>query len=312
MVNKIAIGVDVGGSHICSAAYMMDDMKILLKTFAEKKLDNTEPAEKIISTWCGTISETIEKAKNLNVGGIGFAMPGPFDYYNGIGLFEGLNQKYEALHGIDIGNEIRKSLDLPENFPVRFINDATAFAIGESIAGRAAEASRCLAITLGTGFGSAFINEKIPVVSGKEVPTGGMVYNLPFENGLADDYFSTRGLLGRYYDLTGDDLVGVKELAANSSGNPVIQDVFHDFGTKLGLFLQPWIKSFGVETLVIGGNISKAFHLFDDSLKAVFSKSEPDLNLYISELMETASIIGSASLINDEYYERLKPILQNM
>jgi glucokinase len=312
MANKIAIGVDVGGSHISSAAYMIEERKILLKTYAENKLDNTAPAEEIIAVWSQTIADTIEKTEHLDVSGIGFAMPGPFDYYNGIALFEGLNHKYESLYGLDISRKIRTSLDLPESFPVRFINDATAFAIGESIAGKAANARRCLAITLGTGFGSAFLNDKVPIVSGKEVPANGMVYHLPFENGTADDYFSTRGLLGRYQALTGHELAGVKELAAKAPGDLLVQEIFQDFGTKLGLFLLPWIKTFGVEVLVIGGNISKAFHLFDHSLKAVFPESLPNLEISISELKESASIIGSAALINDEYYESLIPALLNM
>ncbi len=93
------------------------------------------------------------------------------------------------------------------------MNDASAFAVGEAWAGSASGSNRSLAITFGTGFGSAFISNKIPVVDGPEVPRIGCVYHLPYKDGIADDYFSTRWFLGRYKAITGKELKGVKELA---------------------------------------------------------------------------------------------------
>ena len=68
------------------------------------------------------------------------------------------------------------------------------------------KAVNSLSITLGTGFGSAFISNRIPIVDGPLVPRLGCVYHLPYRDGIADDYFSTRGLLGRYKKLTGKEL----------------------------------------------------------------------------------------------------------
>jgi glucokinase len=312
MGKKVSIGVDVGGSHICSAAYVPDEKRFLPQTLVESDLDNQGPADEILTVWTKTIAETIRKAEPCSLKGIGFAMPGPFDYYNGIALFKGLNKKYENLYGLNVACEVQKLLGLGKNIPVRFINDASAFAIGESEAGSAAGARRCLAITLGTGFGSAFLQDQIPVVSGDTVPPNGMVYHLPFEKATADDYFSTRGLLTRYFELTGIRLPGVRELAEITPGDPVAEEIFYDFGTKIGIFLKPWIQKFDVEVLVIGGNISKAFHLFGDNLVKVYAESGIHLKIKISELKETASIIGSAALTDDVYYNRIKPVLLNM
>lgn len=312
MNKEFSIGVDVGGSHICSAAYDPLEKRILPGTFIEHKLDNTQHSGEIIRIWARTISETLDRVKPADTKGIGFAMPGPFDYYKGVALFKGLNKKYENIYGLNVAKEMRKALALPENFRVRFINDATAFAIGEDQAGKASGSSRSLSITLGTGFGSAFLKDHIPVVSGEEVPENGMMYHLPFEKETADDYFSTRGLVYRYYERTGEQLAGVRELAGRASGDPVAQDLFHDFGLKLGQFLKPWILKFGVEVLVIGGNISNAYPLFGESLNSSFAEEGMTLKTGISELKETASIIGSAALINDDYYKKLKPVLLRM
>jgi glucokinase len=309
MNKKVSIGVDVGGSHISSAAYILDEKRFLPQTLAESKVDNKKPANEIIFTWAKTIAETIERVRPHEISGIGFAMPGPFDYFNGIALFQQMTNKYEGLYGVNVAREMSIALRLAENIPVRFINDAAAFAIGESIAGNAANVNRCLAITLGTGFGSSFIKDQIPVVSGDTVPPEGMVYHLPFEKGVADDYFSTRGLLARYFEKTGEHLPGVKELAEKALIDPVAKDLFCDFGTKLGMFLRPWIQKFGVEALIIGGNISRAFHLFGDSMMQGYADIGFNLRINISELNETASIIGAASLSHDDYYFNLKSIL---
>ncbi len=311
-MKTIAIGVDVGGSHVSCAACHLEARKYLSETHSENKLDNQGSADEILGVWAKTIEDCIKKVKNTEVTGIGFAMPGPFDYVKGIPLFEGENKKYENIYGLDVPKNLRKLLCLGDDFPIRFINDATAFAIGEDWIGKAAGTNRSLSITLGTGFGSAFLKNRMPVVDGNEVPPTGSVWHLPFENGTADEYFSTRGLLKRYFEKTGEQLSGVKELAENADNNTIAQELFYDFGWKLGVFLKPWIEIFGAEVLVIGGNISKAFSLFGSSLDKYFRDSKYNLKIEISELKETASMIGSAVLIDNDYYSRVKPMLSKM
>ncbi len=311
-MKKIAIGVDIGGSHVSCAACDIDKKKYLAETFSENDLNNQAPADEIITVWARTIQNTVEQAGAENVAGIGFAMPGPFDYANGIALFNKDVKKYENLYGLNIPDTLRKKMNLPENFPIRFINDAMAFAIGEDWMGKSAGSTRSLAITLGTGFGSAFLNNHLPVVSGNKVPDKGYVYHLPFESGNADDYFSTRGLLGRYTGKTGKVFTGVKELADLAASDLAAKNLFADFGYKLGFFLKPLIENFGVEVLVIGGNISNAFHLFGPNLQDYFTKNGVLSSIEISELKETASMIGSAVLADDDFYKRLIPILKFM
>jgi len=311
-MNSIAIGVDVGGSHVSCAACNINEKKYLAETFSENDLDNQGTVEEIIGVWSKTIQSTIDKVGLKNVSGIGFAMPGPFDYANGIALFKGNNKKYENIYGLNVPDALRKALNLPADFPIRFINDATAFAIGEDWIGKANGSKRSLAITLGTGFGSAFLSDRLPVVSGSEVPEMGCVWHLPFEDGSADDYFSTRGFLNRYFEKTGIQLSGVKELAQQAAINPVAQMLFDDFGQKLGIFLQPWMMKFGVEVLVIGGNISHAFPLFGKSLKSYLQSNGVDIRIEISELKETASMIGSSVLVDNNYFEKIKPLLKLM
>ena len=311
-MRSIAIGVDVGGSHVSCAACNLDEKRYLPETFSENDLDNQGTVDDIIGAWSRTIQSTIDKVGLEHLSGIGFAMPGPFDYSHGIALFKGNNKKYENIYGLNVPDALRKSLNLPDNFPIRFINDATAFAIGEDWIGKAKGSKRLLAITLGTGFGSAFLKDSLPVVSGSEVPEMGCVWYLPFENGNADDYFSTRGLLNRYHKISGIMLPGVKELAQLVDKQPGAKMLFDDFGRKLGMFLHPWIMKFDVEVLVIGGNISNAFPHFGESLKSMVKSNNVDVRIEVSELKETASMIGSAVLVDESYYDRVKLLLTQM
>ena len=312
MMKTIAIGVDIGGSHVSCAACHMEEKTFLPGTMSENELDNQGPVEEIIGIWSRTIQETIAKVGLEQVMGIGFAMPGPFDYTNGIALFKGNNKKYESIYGLHVPDALREKLNLPAGFPIRFINDATAFAIGEEWIGKARGTGNSLSITLGTGFGSAFLSNRLPVTSGENVPATGAVWHLPFEDGNADDYFSTRGLLNRYQTLTGQQLSGVKELAQLAANEKIAKELFVDFGYKMGIFLKPWLERSKSEVLVIGGNISNAYHLFGKHLQDYLSENGVDIRIEISELKETAAMIGCSILADDAYYEQLKPLLATM
>lgn len=312
MKEDIAIGVDIGGSHISCAAFNMKERKYLSDTFFESDLDNHGEAAQIVDVWGKTLKKVIEVAGIENVSGIGFAMPGPFDYVKGVPLFTGENEKYENIYGLNVPQALREYLDLGDNFPIRFINDATAFAIGEDWVGKAEGARRSLSITLGTGFGSAFMRDGIPVAQGDEVPEQGCLWHVPFEDGIGDDYFSTRGIVKRYNKKTGKEVRSAKEVAEAALTDEAAKSIFEDFGEKLVVFLKPWFVKFDVEVLVIGGNISRAFDLFSPSLKASLLKDGLKVRVEISDLKDTASIIGSSRLCKPDFWDIVFPLLKNM
>jgi glucokinase len=311
MSKNIAIGTDIGGSHITCAAVDLISGKILKETLTEKSVDNQAPAKVIIDTWANAISSAMSKIPYGQVKGIGFAMPGPFDYVKGISYIRGV-AKYENLYGINVTEAISLSLGIQDGFLIRFMNDASAFAVGEAWAGSASEYNRSLSITLGTGFGSAFISNRIPIVDGPEVPKLGCIYHIPYRDGIADDYFSTRGLLNRYKVLSGKELSGVKELASLAATEKMVSDLFIDFGDNAGLFLAPWLKKFGAEILVIGGNISHAYNLFGDVFEARLKKENCSCDVALSKLKEDAALLGSAYMLDDDFWKSVQHALPFM
>ncbi|HNW57037.1 MAG TPA: ROK family protein [Bacteroidales bacterium] len=311
MKKNLAIGTDIGGSHITCAAVDLVSGKILRDTVSERAVDNKAQASAIISIWAEALSEALSKISFEDVKGIGFAMPGPFDYVKGISYIRGV-AKYENLYGFNISYAISKTLGVPGDFLVRFMNDASSFAVGEAWAGSASKVNSSLSITLGTGFGSAFIRNRIPIVDGPDVPKLGCVYHLPYKDGIADDTFSTRGLLGKYKNLKGKELSGVKELAALAPSDKAVADLFTEFGDGLGLFLAPWLKRFGAEMLVIGGNISYAYNIFGDALEKRLKEENCNSKVAISKLKEDAAIIGSAYLLDDGFWKSVQHALPLM
>jgi glucokinase len=311
MKKNIALGADIGGSHITCAAIDLSSRKILKDTLSEREVNNQAPANEIIGIWTDALSGALKNIPFDIVKGIGFAMPGPFDYVKGISYIKGV-AKYENLFGINIREAIAEALKSPGDFLIRFMNDASSFAVGEAWAGCASNERKSLSITLGTGFGSAFISERIPIVDGPLVPKIGCVYHLPYRDGIADDYFSTRGLLGRYKNITGKELKGVKQLAEAASSEKRVMDLFIDFGDSLAAFLSPWLKGFEAEILVIGGNISHAYNLFGDAFISRLNREDCTCKVALSELKEDAALLGSAYLLDDDFWKSVQHALPLM
>jgi len=307
----IAIGIDIGGSHISCGAVDLKINQLIPGTCFESKVDNKASADAILNAWVGAIKQSIDKVGKEQVSGIGFAMPGPFDYAKGIALFERV-EKYLNLYGVHVDNEIRARLELPAEMPVRFINDATAFAVAEAWIGTGKGIPRVIALTLGTGFGSAFIAEGIPVLEGDDVPEMGCVWHLAFKDGIADDYFSTRWFERSYFARTGKHVNGVKAIAEKFDTDETARDLLVEYGTNMGDFLAPWVKKFNAGHIVIGGNITGAFDKFGNYLLQSLNNHHIKVNVSLSILRENAAIIGSARLIDNTFFVKVEPLLPKM
>lgn len=305
-MKNLAIGVDIGGTHVTTAVIDLDSNTVLKETMSGADVDHTAVYEEILSTWSGAIDDAISKSPN-GISGIGVAMPGPFDYLKGISH---MDHKLAAIKGMELGPELQKRLAM--DFPVRFINDASAFAVGESFNDQQRKFKKVVAITLGTGFGSAFIDNGNPIVEREDVPEMGCVWHIKYKEGIGDDYFSTRWFVKTYFEKTGLEVKGAKEIADRYHTDENAKSVFDEFAINLAEFLSPWFKKFKTESLIIGGNISRAFNLFYPKFREELAKQGIEIEIGVSELKEEAALIGSARLLDDNYYEIIKPSLAKM
>ena len=205
-MERYAVGADIGGSHICSAVVDLTTGEICGEPLSGK-VDCDAGAGEILGAWADNIRQSIAASGLKAVRRVGFAFPGPFDYEHGVSLIRGVN-KFERIYGLDISESLFPLLRRSGAEEFRYVNDASAFALGECLGGAACDARRVVALTLGTGVGSGFVSDRKLVTSGDEVPADGWVYCLPFGGGIVDEAFSTRGIIRRYEELTGETLTG--------------------------------------------------------------------------------------------------------
>ena len=311
-MRKYAIGADIGGSHISCAVIDLAKKTIIRESFATQKVDNQASSEEILENWSAALRQSISFINKSQLAGIGFAMPGPFDYPNGIAMFTESVAKYQNLYSIKVSKRLKELMGLSRDSDVRFMNDASAFAIGEAWCGKASNVDRSVSITLGTGFGSAFVDNGVVVVERDDVPKMGCVWHLPYNGGIADDSFSTRWFIKRYAEKTNIQTTGVKEIADKAATDPIAKELFVEYGTHLGEFLAPWLKKFQAEALVIGGNVTGAYNYFGIPFETALKKKHVATVIHISEHMEDAALIGSARMFDPEFWEKIKPLLSKM
>ncbi|MFN8241483.1 MAG: hypothetical protein U0X39_12145, partial [Bacteroidales bacterium] len=80
----------------------------------------------------------------------------------------------------------------------------------------------------------------------------------------------------------------------------------------LGGFLAPWLKKFGAEILVMGGNISFAYNRFGMSFEERLRKEKCYCSVEISDLKEDAALLGSAYLFEENFWKSVQPALPLM
>ena len=302
MSQHIVIGVDVGGSHITSAAIDLRKLQIVPNSTCTSKINNKGTKDEILRDWSVVINKTISCISDIKDLKIGFAMPGPFHYKSGLAKFEN-NDKYENLFDVSIPDELPKFLDA-ESVDLRFLNDATSFGVGVSQVGKAKDCSKVIAVTLGTGFGSCFITKGIPVVNDSSVPKDGCLWDKPFKEGIADDYFSTRWFKHTYNEKSGENVKGVKEIA--EANNEYSSAVFSEFSLNLADFMSPIISKYQPDVIIMGGNVSLAGDYFIPELKNELKNRNLDTNFVVSTLMEEAALLGSARLFEIDFWNQVK------
>ncbi|WP_353196265.1 ROK family protein [Parapedobacter defluvii] len=287
-MNLFNVGIDVGGTHVSCALVNRDTGKLLPESLQVADIDSNGSATQILDVLAGILAKL--PTASGNIAGIGIAMPGPFDYIRGISKITGVN-KFDRIFGLHLRQFIRGHI--PVEYPITFINDASAYACGEYVAGAAKGSTRSIVLTFGTGFGSTFLLDGEILPGGAEgVPEGGFLYNIPYGDSIADDSFATRWFVGEWQKRTGHSISDVKEIADLArTGNQTASDIFNRFADNLAEFIAPWIERFRPDRIVLGGNISKAADLFFDRL--VWGIGSNPL-FRVSELWDEAPIIGAA------------------
>lgn len=292
---KITVALDAGGTVLKGA--LLVDGEVVPGSFISQPSESQGPASDTIAGFARACLQLLQfyasaygpLHRNDKVR-IGFAFPGPFDYEEGIALLQGVG-KYEALYKLSVRNLLRAELqrhrsetpgiltELLASADIRFGNDAFMFGLG---VGLRFPSERLICLTLGTGLGSAFVENGQLVSATDEVPLNGMLFAEPYRDSIVDDYFGRRGILGmasqRGILTDNTDVANLAEAAQH--GDVEAQALFHEYGSRLGEMLLPYVIAFKPDRIVLGGQISNSFLLWENDMRqALGTFSLPVLQL---------------------------------
>jgi predicted NBD/HSP70 family sugar kinase/mannose-6-phosphate isomerase class I len=288
MKNNKKIGIDVGGSHVIVSVVDLNNPLPDSLFAVRKDIDAMDTGFNIVATIGNGIKEVMEEGTVLDA--VGIAFPGPFDYEKGVSTIAGVGGKFEQTFGIHLQQALMDYTGLTST-PFIFSNDAHCFAEG-AYNRHQLNGKKMVFLTLGTGFGSAFMGNGALITKHSALPAIGAFYNEPFLDAKADDYFSTRWLLAEYKMLSGKEAKSVKDIALMDSD--ISLSIFKQFGANLGSFLLPWLQKFECDELVIGGNISKASFLFGASLKEGLTQLNKAIKIIFCDDTEECILTGAA------------------
>lgn len=274
------VGIDIGGSHITMAQVDPEKREIITSTYVREHVDSFGAREIIFSAWISAIEKVIHDLVREDVL-IGIAMPGPFDYENGISLMQ--QGKFIDMYQVNIKEELAARLSISTD-RIYFVNDAGAFLEGEVFGGCVREYSRIFGVTLGTGLGTAFYNG--------EAASDEDLWDSPFKDSICEDYLATRWFVNHYKALTGDEISGTKDLL--DKPQELQTRMFDDYADLFAEFIVQYVQNYNAEVLVIGGNIAKVYPYFKKRLNQHLAEHKINLPIKISAIFEDAAILGAA------------------
>jgi glucokinase len=280
----MVVGVDIGGSHITAAVVDTRRMEVLPGSVSRCKVDAGGTADDIINAWSEVIGEALRSGPGTSCP-IGVAMPGPFDYANGISYIKGLT-KYDSLYEANVKLLLERKLGVDAD-TIKFKNDAACFLQGEVLGGAARGYACAIGLTIGTGSGTARYRH------GESEDAE--LWQMPFREAIVEEYISTRWFVRRYLALSGKQVTGVKELCHLYAADKLAKAVFSEFSENLAAFLHRFILMEAPEVVVLGGNIVHASGFFLPMVEERLRHQCVNVPIKKSMLGENAALIGAAA-----------------
>ncbi|NOY36446.1 MAG: ROK family protein [Chlorobi bacterium] len=272
------IGMDIGGTKISAA--LIDGNRIVKKESVPTPYD--QPKEIVLNT----VTVILEHLFDRDITGIGIGVPGLVDL-----------EKNLVLDVLNIPSWETVSLKaiLEDHFhkPVFVNNDANCFALGEKYFGKGKKYRNFVGVSLGTGLGTGIIiNDHL--YSGRYCGAGEFGL-LIYKDKCLEAYAS--GQFFKDQGLSGADLAK----QAGQGGAEAIR-LFRTLGEHLGRAMIDILFALAPEAVILGGSVSRSYHLFEESMRSVLEKEFPyqrlyrALNIEISDLKDSA-IFGASSLV---------------
>ncbi len=307
MSDKVAIGIDVGGTFIKSA---LVNIKGEILNKASTQTQAHDGPKVVIQNILNSIQELLEF--HHDVYGIGIGIPG--NVKRDQGLIEGCFN-VPSLAGIYLVNELEKKLD----FPIFIDNDANNAAKGEYLFGAGQNYDHLILLTLGTGIGSGIIlNHKLfHGVSDYGGEIGHMIL-IPEgmlctcgNYGCFEAYASATAMInqakqaikreypGKLLQVANDEINAQIICQLAIDGDEVCRDIVGKIGKYIAIGCASIINMLNVPLIVIGGGVSEGgdilFHAIDQHVNnLVLPNMKNTFKIVKAEMGNDAGVIGAA------------------
>ncbi|MFT5918119.1 MAG: glucokinase [Bacteroidia bacterium] len=214
-----------------------------------------------------------------------------------------------SLNDLDLLPQLKKAYPSISFF---LENDANAAALGELYFSETSVPDDFLFITLGTGVGSALVldGKIFKGGNGNAMELGHTICStgksVEFEVGKAGIMRMAKEMMLKHRDsklhkIERGEFDSKKIVKIALKGDEAAREIFKYGGKIIGEGLVNAIRILDVDTVIVGGGVSKTFDLMDDSINAVLKKHLSNyymnnFQLRLATLGNEAGIIGAASL----------------
>ena len=316
MIMKYAIGADLGGTNFRAAAISeKGTISHRVKVPSGASIGRKHVTNLIISH----INEIKEKLKggDHSVVGVGIGIPGIVNSDQGI--------VYQSPHFPDWRKfDVRSVLEKGIGGKICVDNDVNMVALGEMWKGAGKGHKNFVMLTLGTGIGGGVIIDN-KIHHGDSGFAGEMGHIIIERNGprcncggkgCLEMYASATGIrlmieksknelpkkkFLKRFNIADESRITVKDVhQAALDGDIFAATLFKKVGAYLGIGIASLVSALGIETIVIGGGVSKAWDFFileakNEIKKRIFGETAKRIKLLKAELGDDAGILGSAT-----------------
>ena len=290
---KYFLAIDIGGTTFNTGLF--DENYNLIDVSKKDKIRYYSSKIDILESMINQINFLLNKfqIKNNNVSALGIASPGPLDANKGI-ILNTLNLK--QFNNYKICQYFKQKLTVNTFLQ----NDANLFAYGEWFIEHST-LNHFVGVTLGTGFGVAFIlNGEIYKGSNGMAMEYGVS---PFQWGECEKNICINYIRKKTNEMFGKELSPriVEKMYYENDENAVL--IYKEFGHNLGQALSHIINLLDPDIISLGGGLSKAFNCFEDTMFKTIKKHCPisqikKIRIYPSNKREISTMIGACIYAN--------------
>ena len=313
------VGIDIGATSIDVA---VTDGELRLLAHVSEPSDVRQGPKVVLQQALDLLDKVRAEGAALDVHGVGVGVPGPVSQREGAPVMPPIMPGWNRF-------PVRDTLAAAVGAPAMVDNDVNIMALGEQHSGTARSVDNFLFVKVGTGIGCGIVLEG-EVYRGAD-GSAGDIGHIRIEDAGPTCTCGNDGCLEAFFG--GAALARDAELAARSGRSPVLAErlaavgslsavdvgtaaaagdasavaLVRGGGRRLGLALATLVSFFNPGLVVIGGGVAGLGHpLLAEIRSVVYRRSLPlatgNLPIVLSELGDTAGVIGAARLVSDSVF----------